>query len=87
MREVIDHVKAYVRGRVHTNGRSLLKRAVRGTYVSIDPFHLFRYVDEQTFRFNHREDTDAGRFVTVLSAVVGKRLTYAALIGKELCQT
>lgn len=91
LHEAIDHVKAYVRGRVHTNGLesfwSLLKRAVRGTYVSIDPFHLFRYVDEQAFRFNHRQQSDAERFMAMLSSVVGKRLTYTSLTGAELCQT
>jgi transposase-like protein len=57
--EAIDHAKEYVRGKVHTNGLenfwSLLKRGIRGTYVSVEPFHLFRYLDEEAFRFN-RED-------------------------------
>jgi hypothetical protein len=54
--KVIDHAEKYVEGEVHTNGPenfwSLLKRAIHGTYVSIEPFHLFRYLDEQAFRFN-----------------------------------
>ena len=62
----------------------MLKRAIKGTYVSIEPFHLFRYVDEQAFRFNMREDTDLGRFVTALAKVVQKRLTYAELTGATL---
>jgi transposase-like protein len=65
--EVINHSESYVRGRVHTNGIenfwSLLKRTIKGTYVSIEPFHLFRYLDEQSFRFNTRKGTDADRFV------------------------
>ena len=56
--EVIDHAVEYVRGEVHTNGLenfwSLLKRGINGTYVSVEPFHLFRYLDEQAFRCNHR---------------------------------
>lgn len=52
---VIDHAEEYVRGHIHTNGMenfwSLLKRALKGTYVSVEPFHLFRYVDEEVFRF------------------------------------
>ena len=56
---VIDHAEAYVRGNVHTNGLenfwSLLKRAIKGTYVSVEPFHLFRYLDEQAYRFNTRK--------------------------------
>ena len=56
---VIDHAEAYVDGEVHTNGLenfwSLLKRAIKGTYVSVEPFHLFRYLDEQAFRFNNRK--------------------------------
>jgi len=66
---------------------SLLKRALKGTYVSVEPFHLFRYLDEQAFRFNERkdEDGDAGRFEEILNGVTGKRLTYKQLTGKEDC--
>jgi hypothetical protein len=75
----------YVRGNVHTNGIenfwSLLKRGLKGTYVSVESFHLSRYVSEQVFRFNERKDRDYGRFAKVLSSVVGKRLTYEELIG------
>ena len=88
---VIDHAEAYVDGTVHTNGLenfwSLLKRTIKGTYVSIEPFHLFRYLDEQSFRFNHRDGTDATRFVLALKGIIGKRLTFAALTGSELPET
>jgi hypothetical protein len=76
-----------VRDNVHTNGLenfwSLLKRALKGTYVSVMPVHLFRYVDEQAFRFNKRKDNDAGRFADALSAVTGRHLTYKDLISAE----
>jgi transposase-like protein len=89
--KVIDHAECYAKGKVHTNGLenfwSLVKRAVRGTYVAIEPFHLFRYLDEQSFRFNMRKDNDAGRFMNALSSIVGKRLTYSDLTGAELCQS
>jgi transposase-like protein len=82
---VIDHAEKYVDGQVHTNGLenywSLLKRALRGTYVAVEPFHLFRYLDEQAFRFNNRCVTDAERFSDVISQVVGRRLMYEQLIG------
>jgi transposase-like protein len=82
--KVIDHAKSYVEGAVHTNGIenfwSLLKRTIKGTYVSVEPFHLFRYLDEQAFRFNERGLTDSERFNKVASMIVGKRVTY-----KELC--
>ena len=85
---VVDHAVAYVDGRVHTNGLenfwSLLKRGIAGTYVSIEPFHLFRYLDEQSFRFNNRKVNDSSRFNLVLSQIVGKRLTFAELTGKGL---
>jgi transposase-like protein len=85
--QVIDHAECYAKGHVHTNGLenfwSLLKRGIKGTYVSIEPFHLFRYLDEQSFRFNERKDNDAGRFVKVVSGVIGKGLRYAKLIGKS----
>jgi transposase-like protein len=78
-------------GNVHTNGCenfwSLLKRAIKGTYVSVEPFHLFRYLDEQAFRFNNRGGDDAFRFALALKGIIGKRLTYVALTGSELPQT
>jgi len=84
---VIDHAKAYAIENVHTNGLenfwSLLKRGIRGTYVSVEPFHLFRYLDEQAFRFNYREDLDdRGRFDIAVSQIIGKRLTWNRLTGK-----
>ena len=84
--QVIDHAVSYVDGQVHTNGLenfwSLLKRGINGTYVSVEPYHLFRYLDEQAFRFNNRQDmNDAERFDVAMKQVVGKRLTYAELIG------
>ena len=84
---VIDHAECYAKGHVHTNGLenfwSLLKRGIRGTYVSAEPFHLFRYLDEQSFRFTERKDNGAGRFVKVVAGVIGKALRYAKLIGKS----
>jgi transposase-like protein len=82
----VDHAVTYVDGQVHTNGLenfwSLLKRTIRGTYVSVDPFHLFRYLDEQTFRYNNRKGVDGTRLDRVAGGIVGKRLTYNNLIGK-----
>jgi transposase-like protein len=86
--QVIDHRQAYAVGLIHTNGLesfwSLLKRTIKGTYVSVDPFHMFRYLDEQTFRFNHRKENDGWRFAHVVSTIMGKRLTYKDLIGANL---
>ncbi len=89
--QVIDHAEKYVDGQIHTQGLdnfwSLLKRGLSGTYVSVEPFHLFRYLDEQMFRYNHRgtrehKISDADRFNMVLSHVAGKRLTYQEVTGK-----
>lgn len=81
----VDHAVRYVDGKVHTNGLenfwTLLKRTIKGTYVAVNSEHLFRYLDEQTFRFNERERNDAGRFKQVLGSVAGKRLTYTQLVG------
>jgi transposase-like protein len=89
--KVVDHAEAYVNGTVHTNGMenfwSLLKRSIRGTYVSVEPFHLFRYLDEQAYRFNNRKVSDAIRFVQACAQVFGRRITYTALTGKQLPQT
>jgi transposase-like protein len=85
--EVINHGVEYVRGHIHTNGIenfwSLLKRTIKGTYVSVEPFHLGRYLDEQMFRFNERKGKDKDRFLGVLKAVSGKRLTYDELRGYQ----
>jgi hypothetical protein len=86
--KVINHAVEYVRGNVHTNGIenfwSLLKRTIRGTYVSVEPFHLFRYLDEQAYRFNERKDSDGdrGRFLKAIAGIFGKRLTWDTLTGK-----
>lgn len=85
---VIDHAERYVDGAVHTNGLenfwSLLKRGLHGTYISVQPFHLFRYLDEQVFRFNYRKSgNDFDRFGLVMRTVVGRRLTYKQLIGEN----
>jgi transposase-like protein len=85
--EIINHIEGYVRGHIHTNSIenfwSCLKRGLNGTYVSVEPFHLDRYVDEQVFRFNLRhKHTDASRFKAVLKDIVGRRLTYAELTGR-----
>jgi transposase-like protein len=91
--QVINHAEQYVRGNVHTNGMenfwSLLKRGLSGTYVSVEPFHLFRYIDEQAFRYNNRKNengetmTDGERFSIAVTQAVGKRLTWNELTGKE----
>jgi transposase-like protein len=89
--QIIDHALKYVDGRVHTNGMenfwSLLKRGLKGTYVAVEPFHLFRYLDEQMFRFNNRATkdnplNDADRFDMVVRQIVGKRITFTQLTGK-----
>ena len=86
--KVVDHAEAYVDGTVHTNRLenfwSLLKRSIKGTYVRVEPFHLFRYLDEQSFRYNERHDTDAERFQKVLGSVSGKRLTWNNLTSQEM---
>ena len=93
--KVIDHAEKYVDGQVHTNGLenfwSLLKRGISGSYVSVEPFHLFGYLDEQVFRYNNRATkkrnvTDADRFDMAVRKIFSKRLTFASLTGK-LCET
>jgi hypothetical protein len=79
-----------VNGNIHTNTMenfwSLLKRGLRGTYISVEPFHLFRYLDEQAWRYNYRKMDDAARFDIGIGGIVGKRLTYKQLIGKTEAQ-
>jgi len=89
---VVDHAEKYVDGQVHTNGLeniwSLVKRGLKGTYISTEPFHLFRYLDEQVFRYNNRGSkenpvNDGDRFQLALSQIAGKRLTFAEVTGKD----
>ena len=84
---VINHAVEYVDGNVHTNTIenfwSLLKRTIKGTYVSVEPFHLFRYLDEQSFRFNERKDNDQCRFLKAIAGIAGRRLTWLKLTGCE----
>ena len=86
-RQFADHLICYARRQIRTNGLenfwSLLKRALKGTYVNVEPFHLFRYLDEQAFRFNERkdEDGDKGRFLKAVAGIIGKRLTWTKLTG------
>lgn len=84
----IDHAEKYVDGNVHTNSLenfwSLLKRTLNGTYVSVEPFHLFRYLDEQAFRFNNRRLSDMARFAITAASVVGKRITFNQLTAADV---
>jgi len=85
---VINHAVEYANGNVHTNGMenfwSLVKRGLHGTYISVEPFHLFRYLDEQAYRFNNRKVEDFDRFKMAASQIFGKRLTWDNLTGKQL---
>lgn len=84
---MVDHAVRYVEGRIHTNGLenfwSLLKRAIKGTYVWVSPEHLQAYLDEQARRYNRRKLSDGERFIDVLGNVVGRRLRYDELITRE----
>lgn len=84
----VNHsIEEYVRGNVHTNNIecfwSVLKRTIGGTYTHVNPRHLDRYLAEQVFRFDERENTDGPRFAKAAKGADGKRLTYKALIAKK----
>jgi transposase-like protein len=84
----VNHgIKEYVRNNVHTNNIeafwSVLKRTIGGTYTHVNPRHLDRYLAEQAFRFNAREEQDGPRFAKATKGADGKRLTYKALISKR----
>lgn len=89
MHQVVDHAITYVEGSIHTNSMenfwSLLKRTIKGTYVAVEPYHLFRYLNEQVFRFNTRKIKDYQRFDLALGQVFGKRIRYSELTGQVLC--
>ncbi len=85
--QFVDHTDKYVDGIVHTNGIenfwALFKRCIKGTHISVEPFHLQAYLDSEAFRFNNRDLKDGGRFLGALGGTQGKRLTYRALIGRD----
>jgi transposase-like protein len=85
--EVIDHTESYVKGQIHTNGLenfwSLFKRSLKGTYVSVEPYHLQAYADEQCYRFNERKGEDLDRFLGAVKQIAGKRITFRELTGKD----
>lgn len=85
--QFIDHADCYAKGAVHTNGLenfwSLFKRCIKGTHVSVEPFHLFRYLDAESYRFNTRKMNDGTRFLRAVGQVEGRRLTYKSLIGEN----
>ncbi len=85
--KTIDHAERYVDGQVHTNTIenfwSLVKRSLNGTYISVEPFHLFRYLDERVFTFNERDRSDYGRFDALVGAITGRRLTFAEVTGER----
>ncbi|MFI5200900.1 MAG: IS1595 family transposase [Candidatus Kapaibacterium sp.] len=91
-RDMVNHSEGqYVKGNTHTNTIenfwSLVKRALKGTYIHVTPKHLDRYLDEQEFRYDHRKTDDPHRFLGSLERVEGKRLTYERLIGHAKTKT
>jgi hypothetical protein len=86
---VVNHAEAYVQNGVHANGLenywSLLKRTIKGTHVHVASWHLFRYLDDQTYRFNERKQDDQGRFLSVVATAKDKTLTWKRLTGKSDC--
>ena len=85
--EAVKHsVGEYVRGQAHTNGVesfwSLLKRGYYGTYHKMSPKHLDRYIAEFTGRHNIRDRDTRDQMHHLAAGMIGRRLTYRALIAK-----
>jgi transposase-like protein len=81
--QTINHSIEYVRGDVHTNtvesAFSLLKRGIVGTWHRISAKHLAAYLDEMTFRFNRRKNSnlwiDTLRHMITADPLTFERLT------------
>jgi transposase-like protein len=75
----------YKRGAAHTNSIesvwAVLKRGLHGVYHHASKKHLFRYVDEFTWRLNEGnvENHTLARLGSFVDATAGKRLTYERL--------
>lgn len=73
----VNHsANVYVDGPVHTNTIEgfwmLLKNGIRGTYHAVGKDYLQTYVDEYTFRYNHRKD-ETHMFKTIAERVKAVR--------------
>ena len=79
----VNHSVEYVSGDVTTNTLenfwSLLKRAIRGSQVHVEPEHLHRYVTERAFAYNYRDRNDLGRMRLAVEGTRNRRLTWDAL--------
>jgi transposase-like protein len=83
----VDHNKQFVRAVIiHTqfaeSYHSLLKRGIIGAFHHVGAKHLHRYVDEFSFRWNSRTETDGERTERAIRATAGKRLTYRPLVER-----
>jgi hypothetical protein len=63
------------------SSEDVVRVALDSQLWSFGSWHLFRYLDEQAFRFNEREGEDSDRFEKALGSVAGRRLTYRQLTG------
>jgi transposase-like protein len=89
--EVINHIREYVRGKVHTNSVenfwSLLKRGVMGSYHKVSIRHLPRYLAEFTYRFNRREEQEQLFAETTRNLLRGERLPYKTLTASQVSES
>jgi transposase-like protein len=80
---VAHNVGEYVRGKCHTNGVesfwALLKRGYIGIYHHMSFTHLYRYVNEFSYRHSNREDDMINCLATTIDGMIGKRLSYKEL--------
>jgi transposase-like protein len=77
----VNHAQGeYYRGGAGVNTAesffALFKRGVVGSFHHVSKRHLARYVDEFSWRWNHRKLFDAERTIAALMSVEGKRLMY-----------
>ncbi|MFO0734182.1 MAG: IS1595 family transposase, partial [Nitrospiraceae bacterium] len=89
--QVIDRAEASVRDNVHTSGIEsfciLLMRMIKLVNINVEPFNLFRNLDELAFRFNTRKQPDAVRMADVVAAAERRRLTNKQLIRESAAAT
>jgi transposase-like protein len=86
--KVVDHgAGQYVSGDAYTNTAeswiALLKRGIMGSFHHVSEEHLDRYANEFSFRWNHKEITDAERTVKAVKGIEGKHLYYKDPIQKD----
>jgi transposase-like protein len=84
--QTVNHDIGYVVNGVHTNGIENawkhLKKFIDSTYFHVSKHHFERYLDEHTYRWNRRYETEKDLFESFMPLVSKTRISYRRLIDR-----